>query len=165
MGMGSGLNAFLSLLEAERSSVNLRYITIESDPLTVEQASLLNYPTILNPSMAEQFNQIHASDWGQMVSITDNFSLLKLQGKIEELDIKQDLDLIYFDAFAPTVQPQLWAHPLHKSLYDKLNPGGILVTYCSKGSFRRCLSDIGYKVERLNGPGKKREMLRGTRPQ
>ncbi len=163
MGLGTGLNAFLSLLEAERSSLSITYIAVESDPLTQEEASHLNYASILNPEKSDHFNQIHNSSWEVPVELSENFKFLKLQGNIEDIDLYHKLDLIYFDAFAPTVQPHLWERELHLKLFNRLNHNGCLVTYCSKGSFRRCLTDIGYKVDRLNGPGKKREMLRGIR--
>ena len=162
MGLGTGLNAYLSYLEATALGISIDYHAIESDPITLEDAISLNYPELLGHK-GDPFIGMHKAEWGKRQILNDLFSLTKIKGHLEEYDHQVNYDLIYFDAFSPSSQAQLWQLEVHKPLYDALNIGGCLVTYCSKGSFRRMLIDLGYSIEKLNGPGKKREMLRATR--
>ena len=163
IGFGTGLNAYLTLIEAENQNLKIQYCGIDAYPIQSNIWKQLNYPEILNYS-PELFYQLHA----QLPSthfkvITPNFSFSKIIAKIEAIDISDSYDLIYFDAFAPTTQPELWDESVLQKLYNSLNSGGILVTYCAKGSFKRALKSVGFMDERLPGAAGKREMTRAIR--
>jgi len=162
MGFGTGLNALLSLLESEKYQIKINYYSIESDPVDISIVDKLNYNSVLNLNQthAQQFRLLHELPWNQSYDITENFSFKKIHGTIEEHTMETEVDLIYYDAFSPTTQMHLWEEPVHKSLYQNLKPGGMLVTYCTKGTFKRMLQNLGYKIEKLKGPGRKREILR-----
>lgn len=162
MGFGTGLNALLTLLESERLGLHIQYETIESDPLSSHLLDQLNYSELLacDPTL---FYNLHACKWESAQKISDQFLLFKQQGKLQEILFTSKYDLIYFDAFAPSCQAELWSKEIHRKIFDQLNPGGVLVTYCTQGAFKRNLKEIGYRLEVLNGPGKKREMLRAIK--
>jgi len=165
MGFGTGLNALLTALESSRLSINVCYETIESDPIPNDVAASLNYSSLLSQKDIAQkiISQLHQCPWNEKVDITSSFNFNKINNRIEDSVLSGGYDLIYYDAFAPSCQAQLWQEEIHQKLYNLLNPGGVLVTYCTQGAFRRTLESIGYKIERLNGPGKKREMMRATK--
>ncbi|MDX1943152.1 MAG: tRNA (5-methylaminomethyl-2-thiouridine)(34)-methyltransferase MnmD [Saprospiraceae bacterium] len=163
-GFGSGLNAFLTMLEAEKHQWNIYYETIEAYPINIAQASQLNYPTLLNAShLQEQFLQMHACppDVGQQP--TPNFIFRKILQRFEDVNYSPTFDLIYFDAFAPSAQPDLWNETILVKAYQALKSQGIFVTYCAKGEVKRILKNIGFQVEALPGPPGKREMTRGVK--
>ena len=165
MGFGTGLNAFLTLLDAEQLKLAINYDSIESDPLDKSITKDLNYDYLLSTNKSEdRLSILHSSGWNEEISIGSQFKLRKLKGFIDEHQFDRTYDLIYYDAFAPSSQPELWTEKIHLPIYKALKPGGILVTYCTQGQFRRMLQNLGYGIERLNGPGKKREMLRATKP-
>jgi len=163
MGFGTGLNAFLAYLEANRFNIQINYQTIESDPITKDIYESINYPEQLNINESPAFMKLHTSPWEESVIFNEYFTLTKYHNAIEKQVFNGGIDLIFYDAFAPTCQAHLWEEPIHKKLYELLNPGGALVTYCTKGTFRRMLEGLGYKIEKLNGPAKKREMMRATK--
>ena len=107
---------------------------------------------------------MHSLNWDRQHQLSDSFVFNKIRGQLETYSPSQKFDIIYFDAFAPSSQPHLWEKDIHEKLYNMLNPGGVLVTYCTQGAFRRTLESIGYNITKLNGPGKKREMMRATKP-
>jgi len=164
MGFGTGLNTFLTLVESHKMEIDVDYITIESDPVPQDIVNNLNYPELLHDQeLFDSFQFIHQVPWDKPHQLSEHFSLLKHRGKLEETDLNASFDIIYYDAFAPSSQPHLWEIPIQQKLYSLLNFGGHLVTYCTQGAFRRTLESIGYHIEKLNGPGKKREMLRATK--
>ena len=163
MGFGTGLNCYLTQMESLALNVSIDYHTIESDPIPAEVASKLNYPTLLSGSL-EVFQQMHTLNWNTKHHLSDTFTLNKIKGQLESYTATDTFDLIYYDAFAPSSQPHLWEKDIHEKLYKLLNPGGVLVTYSTQGAFRRTLESIGYRIIKLNGPGKKREMMRATKP-
>ena len=170
VGFGTGLNAWLTLEEAERSRREVCYTGVELYPLAWEAVEQLRYVD----ERWELFKRMHTSPWEKEVELTPYFTLRKMQGDINRL-LKADsllaegdntwkADLIYFDAFAPDKQPEMWSQELFDRLYVLLNDGGILTTYCAKGAVRRMLQTAGFVVERLPGPpGGKREILRGRK--
>ncbi len=163
IGFGTGLNAFLTLIESEKLKINIQYCGIEAYPIDEIIWTNLNYPEILNYS-PESFYQLHRQDSSKIFcTISPNFSFSKINSKVEDIEPSTKFDLIYFDAFAPTTQPELWTAELMQKMYDCLNFGGILVTYCAKGSFKRALKSAGFTIERLPGATGKREMTRATR--
>jgi len=154
----------LSAIESEQLNLNINYCTIESDPIPISQALELNYSKILSSDGTEEIHALlHKAEWSKEIEIKRGFKFKKIKGKLEEIDLPLSFDLIYYDAFAPSCQPHLWTEDIHSKLHESLNQNGVLVTYCTQGAFRRVLEKLGYKIERLNGPGRKREMLRATK--
>lgn len=164
-GFGSGLNAFLTMLEAERHQLqHIYYETIEAYPIDIDQAKLLNYPTLLDaPHLQEKFLQMHTCPSGVDQQLTPNFTFRKTLSRFENADYAAKFDLVYFDAFAPSAQPDLWNENILAKAYNALKSQGIFVTYCAKGEVKRTLKNIGFQVEALPGPPGKREMTRGVK--
>lgn len=163
IGFGTGLNALLTLEAAEQEERPIFYTGIELYPLIWAEVAILKYSD--NPL----FEALHTTVWGEAMNITPHFTLQKIQGDAfavmqDELAAKHSFDVVYFDAFAPEKQPEMWSEALFYNLYASMNENGILTTYCAKGVIRRLLQDVGFKVERLPGPpGGKREILRATK--
>lgn len=158
-GFGTGLNALLTAQYSTKAKIN--YTGIEAFPVTQEELSAMNYGELLeDPKL---FQQLHEAEWEKWVSITDQFNLFKHQSKFEDLQGKEDQDLIYFDAFGPRTQPELWTVDIFKICHAMLKQGGILTTYCAQGQARRNMIAAGFEVERLPGPPGKREMLRAVK--
>lgn len=164
MGFGTGLNAFLTYLEAKKLGLKIRYTGVDAYPLDGQVVSHLNYPAALDMDRENLFFEgLHAAPWGQNVTLTDFFSLNKIRETFECVNFFSQFDLIYYDAFAPNTQPELWEAPIMQKMYDSLLPGGVLVTYCAKGVFKRTLKSVGFEVQSLKGPPGKREMTRATK--
>ena len=165
MGFGTGLNTFLTSLEAERLGLAIEYTTVENNPVDTETLAKLNYCEKVGLTNGNcYFNKIHDLPWDEWTLLNENFALHKLKGSFEEVTFTDSFHLIYFDAFAPNIQPELWEAPLLQKMYDSLLPKGVLVTYCAKGAFKRALKSVGFKVEAPKGPPGKREMVRATKP-
>ena len=163
MGFGTGLNAYLSLLENQRFGIDIHYTSLESDPIHPSLLPQLNYPTLLNQEKGNLFANLHECAWEEPVQLDSNFEILKKECQIEDFSTDSKFDLIYYDAFAPSCQSHLWERGIHEKLYNMLNSKGAMVTYCTQGQFKRNLKGIGYALDILNGPGKKREMLRAIK--
>ena len=164
IGLGTGLNCVLTLLEAKENQRHVHYTGIERYPLNEEIIRKLNYPSIIGKECEEDYFAIHQAPWEEDVCLSPWFTLHKLEGDFTHYSFEQKYDIIYFDAFAPEKQPEMWEQSLFDNLYQVLNEGGILTTYCAKGVVRRMLQTAGFKVERLPGPpGGKREILRATK--
>lgn len=163
-GFGTGLNALLTLQEAERTGRPVRYTGIELYPLAWTEVEALHY------SDDPRLRLLHEAPWEEEVCLTPTFRLLKLRRDLTSWQADNErpplrCDVVYFDAFAPEKQPALWTPAVFRNLYCCLTPGGILTTYCAKGAVRRLMQDIGFRMERLPGPpGGKREILRATKP-
>ena len=166
VGFGTGLNAFLTLLETfNNPDLSIEYFTVERYPLSTDITEQLDYPHLLAPDRADLFAALHRAPWDKPVNITPAFTLHKIEGDIATVPLPDDINLIYFDAFAPEKQPEMWDENLFRTLYRLMAAEGILTTYCAKGAVRRMLQAIGFRVERLPGPpGGKREILRATKP-
>ncbi|CAN5870040.1 tRNA (5-methylaminomethyl-2-thiouridine)(34)-methyltransferase MnmD [soil metagenome] len=166
IGFGTGLNAFLVLLKCivEMNRI-VSYTSLEAFPLEEEEFTALNYAEALNfRDQQDKFLALHRAEWEVPTAIENGFTLLKKKIKLEDFIPEQtSFDLIFFDAFSPEAQPELWTEEIFKKLYEGMKPGGILVTYCAKGQVRRDLIAAGFSVERLEGPPGKREMLRGRK--
>jgi tRNA U34 5-methylaminomethyl-2-thiouridine-forming methyltransferase MnmC len=160
IGFGTGLNAFLTLLHAD---VPVEYYTVELYPLPFDVVCSLNYGEIICPGKEELFRSLHTAAWDMSVKITDLFTLHKIQGDSNTCVLPGDIGLVYFDAFAPDKQPEMWNQDIFNKLYQSMIPGGVLTTYCAKGSVRRMMQKAGYSMERIPGPPGKREMLRATK--
>lgn len=164
IGLGTGLNCVLTLLEAKESQRHVYYTGIERYPLNEEIIRKLNYPSIIGKGCEEDYFAIHQAPWEEDACLSPWFTLHKMEGDFTHYSFEQKYDIIYFDAFAPEKQPEMWEQSLFDNLYQVLNEGGILTTYCAKGVVRRMLQTAGFKVERLPGPpGGKREILRATK--
>lgn len=165
MGFGAGLNALLTLLEALRKNLDIDYTTVEAFPISTEQSAQLNFTRALNaPELEESFQSMHRMDWGLRTALAPGFHFTKWKQTFEAYQAERTFDVIYFDAFAPGAQPELWEIPLLEKMYKALNPGGALTTYCAKGSVKRDLKALGFIVESLEGPPGKREMTRAHKP-
>lgn len=160
IGFGTGLNAFLTLLEAERSGHPVHYYSIERYPLEPETVRALNYG---EGSYQDRFQALHAAPWNEPALITPRFTLHKILGDSNHCALPEKIDLVYFDAFAPDKQPEMWNPGIFGKLYACMTPGALLTTYCAKGAVRRMMKEAGYSVERIPGPPGKREMLRAVR--
>lgn len=164
IGFGTGLNALLTLMHAEKSSVNLLYEGVEAYPVSSEELAQLNYLEAADAQAFEAvFEKMHQLPWEQTEIITEAFQLKKRKQTFETLEDQDQHNLIYFDAFGARVQPELWEEPIFQKMSNALKPGGVLVTYAAKGSVRRAMQAVGFKVERLPGPPGKREMLRAVK--
>lgn len=162
IGFGTGLNALLTVAAGAAQEVEVHYTGVEAYPLSWEEARLLNYASQMGEvEAAGWFAALHRAAWGEDVVIREGFVLHKLRGKIEEFVLAEPVDLIYFDAFAPTKQPELWTVGVFERMRGMLRAGGLLTTYCSKGDVRRAMLAAGFRVEKVGGPVGKREMLRG----
>ena len=164
VGFGTGLNAFLTLIEAEKHTINVQYSAIELYPLIEEEYKLLNYGEIVDvPTLQTVFQKLHACEWNNEVNIVPGFSLLKVNQSLLNFTTGRCYDLVYFDAFAPGAQPELWTKEVFEKVYAMMYANGVLVTYCSKGDVRRAMQSAGFIIEKIPGPPGKREMIRATR--
>jgi tRNA U34 5-methylaminomethyl-2-thiouridine-forming methyltransferase MnmC len=165
IGFGTGLNTFLTLLSAQKKEITVNYSGLEAYPLSQEIVGELNYTKELNSSTKEQlfFNKLHQEGWGEAKEITSYFNLTKKEIKLDDYQPEQQFDIIYFDAFGPNTQPEMWTKVVFEKMFDALVEGGILVTYCAKGSVKRTLKEVGFTLESLPGPPGKREMTRGLK--
>ncbi|RYY99540.1 MAG: hypothetical protein EOO11_04640 [Chitinophagaceae bacterium] len=161
MGFGTGLNALLTALEAERRRLPVCYTSIEAHPLPAEVAGALNYGD--KAGAPQLFRDLHEAHWGGDVAAGPYFTLRKEQALLEEFRTTQRFHVIYYDAFAPSSQPELWTAERFRQLHDLLLPGGVLVTYCSKSIVRNAMSEAGFLVTKPPGPWGKREMVRAVR--
>lgn len=164
IGFGTGLNAWLTLLEAPKLSLNISYVGVEAYPVAEEVWQQMNFDTLANDTgLQNAFSKLHDSDWEQWNQITPNFKLLKKQMFFHDIDFSQEFDLIYFDAFGYRVQPELWSETIFAKMYQVLKPNGVLVTYACRGPIKRAMQANGFLVEKLPGPAGKREMLRAIK--
>ena len=164
MGFGTGLNALLTYQFAHEHGKTIEYIGIEAFPVEDELIEGLNYVNEIDPKLEDVFNKIHAVNWNEFVEISPFFKLKKVQQKLEEfIPESKTIDLVYYDAFGPRAQEEMWDKNLLEKMYDLLFEDGVLVSYCAKGQFKRDLKSLGLTVEALPGPPGKREMTRGTK--
>jgi len=164
IGFGTGLNAFITLLEAEKLNLNINYNGAEAYPISEAEIKALNYTKALKAeNKAGLFKTLHNTVWEKTLKIKEGFNLTKRKQLFSEIKDVGVHNIIYFDAFGARVQPELWTHAIFEIMYRALKPNGILVTYCAKGSVRRAMQTVGFSVERLQGPPGKREMLRATK--
>lgn len=159
-GFGTGLNAYLTMLESKKK---ISYTSIELYPLTEKEYSSLNHHKIILNGSEKSFLKLHKVKWGEFCNINENFRLKKINEDLTLHSFEKGYDVVYFDAFAPDVQPHLWTEDLFKKIYNSMNLGGILTTYCVKGIVKRALKSCGFKIEKLPGALGKREMLRAIK--
>ena len=164
IGFGTGLNSFITFLEAPKLNLAIDYVGVEAYPIGEEEIRQLNYvKTLKADGFRNVFDEMHHQEWDFKNEFSATFCLTKRKQFFNEINDKDAFDLIYFDAFGARVQPELWTEVLFKKMYIALKNDGVLVTYSAKGSVRRAMQSVGFAVERLAGPPGKREMLRATK--
>jgi len=162
-GFGTGLNAFLSLIEASDKNLQIDYTTLEKYPLPESITNQLNYAKEFPQKFHIYFKDICNCPWNNLIPITDNFHIKKIQTDFSDFIFEKSYDVVYYDAFAPDKQKDVWSQEIFNKIFNHLNPEGILTTYCAKGVIRRMLQSAGFYVERIPGPPGKREMLRASK--
>ncbi|MBL7779293.1 MAG: tRNA (5-methylaminomethyl-2-thiouridine)(34)-methyltransferase MnmD [Chitinophagales bacterium] len=162
VGFGTGLNALLTMLHADKRYLKLHYETIELYPLSIETIKQLNYTTQLGFEFCYgPYHTLHLCRWGETHTVTPQMSFKKLQLSLQQASLPENhFHLIYFDAFAPQHQPEMWTVEVFEKMYKSLCTGGVLVTYCSKSAVQRNMRSAGFEIEKLQGPPGKREMIR-----
>ena len=164
IGFGTGLNAFITFLEADKKNIKIDYVGVEAYPVAADEVEKLNYVAELKAENNQLvFNEMHTTSWDEKQTISDNFNLTKRKQFFADINDENTFDLIYFDAFGATNQPELWTEEIFQKMFTALKVGGILTTYAAKGSVRRAMQSVGFTVERLAGPPGKREMLRAIK--
>lgn len=165
VGFGTGLNALLTAIQAEKEQRKTTYFTIENYPLDKPIIDQLNYGQFFSEQAKLWYQKIHSCPWNKTAEITPWFSLQKIK-----LDITTSplsglglFDIVYFDAFGPDKQPEMWTPEIFKKIYNHCSTGSIFVTYSAKGEVRRQLGNAGFEMERLTGPPGKKQMLRGIK--
>lgn len=161
VGMGTGLNVLTTLKASTLNNLKVHYETIEAFPILEHELEQINYDSLLQMGN-DLLIKIHSSVWGEDIEFNNGFYLKKYKQKLQEYIMEEEsFDVVYFDAFAPEKQPEMWTPDIFCKLYKGLKEGGALVTYCVKGEIRRRLQSVGFAVEKLKGPvGGKREMCR-----
>ncbi|MBN4065784.1 tRNA (5-methylaminomethyl-2-thiouridine)(34)-methyltransferase MnmD [Candidatus Amoebophilus asiaticus] len=161
IGMGTGLNVFLTYLDAYKTNKKIHYTTLETSPLEISLAEQLNYVNLLNANEHDQvFRKIHELPWNEESSLGNNFTLNKMKESLVNVNLPGKFNLVFYDAFAPDIQPELWGSDVFRKVYDCMLESSILVTYCAKGSVKRSMKNIGFKIEIIQGALGKREMIR-----
>lgn len=162
IGFGTGLNALLTLLYAKEKKLKVNYETIEAFPVIISEIQNINFPEQLQVERT-LFEKLHQLSWEQTHPVTEYFHLKKRKQYFDSISDSNRFELIYFDAFGPRVQPELWTVAIFKLMHKALKKQGVLVTYSANSNARRALLSVGFQVEKLPGPPGKREMLRATK--
>lgn len=163
IGFGTGLNCLLTGLEISATSKIIHYTALEPYPLSTDIIGQLNYPSLFEDAQRKKlFADMHSTNEGT-IKLLPNFTLQKINTKLETAALSdKHFDLVYFDAFAPAIQPELWTLGIFTKLHKAMKKGAILVTYCAKGEVKRNLKQAGFSIENPAGPIGKREMTRAT---
>lgn len=162
VGLGTALNALLTLVFAEENKVSIRYTSLETFPLPQEIWSKVSYAQ--NEQQSQWYKAIHEAAWNEWVVISPHFSIRKMEAPAESVSLEeQEFDLMYYDAFGPRAQAEMWRVELFARLTQFMKTDSLWVTYCAKGQVRRDLEACGWNMERIPGPPGKREMLRGKK--
>lgn len=159
VGFGTGLNCLLTLLEISKSNQKVSYDALEPFPVEPSVLLNLNYPLLLGAESAKAYKSIISSNWDVDVAIDDNCKLRKINQKLEDFVPDNTYHLVYFDAFSPEIQPEMWSEANFKKIYDAMFPDGLLLTYSCKGIVKRALKSVGFSITKLAGPPGKREIL------
>ena len=165
VGFGTGLNALLTAVNPATEKINIQYDAIEPHPLPFELTSQLNYPDQLNHSKGKSYLEaLHMAPWEERTELTSNFTIHKHQADIQKTILEKDhYDVVYFDAFAPNKQPQLWDLDILASIVESIKTARIFVTYSAKGQLKRDLKSLGMTVESLAGPPGKAQVIRALK--
>ena len=164
MGFGTGLNAILTFEQSEKEGLTVQYDSLEAYPLDWETVKEVGYQDFLSADNQEIFREMHDCPWERNMPLGQKFIIHKIHQKLSDYKGKNsNYDLIYYDAFGPKVQPDLWNEQSLKKMFELLKPSGILITYCAQGQFKRNLKSVGFEVESLAGPPGKREITRAIK--
>lgn len=164
MGFGTGLNALLTLIAAADCRQKIYYETVEAFPLEKKFFEKLNYcKELKRPDMQSLFLKLHNCEWQKEILVNSFFDFKKINASFQNYIFSKPFDIIFYDAFAPGTQPELWAKEIFTKLFDALSQNGLLVTYCSKGDTKRAMQAAGFAVEKLPGPLYKRQILRAVK--
>jgi tRNA U34 5-methylaminomethyl-2-thiouridine-forming methyltransferase MnmC len=164
IGFGTGLNALITLLEAEKRNLKINYVGVEAYPIALDEIAQLNYVTQLeSPEKQVDFEKMHTSTWEEKTSINSNFTLTKRKLSFADISDENTFDLIYFDAFGFTVQPELWNEVIFEIMYKSLKNRGILTTYACRTSIKKAMQHAGFQTLKLPGAPGKREMLKALK--
>lgn len=165
IGFGTGLNAMLTLNKAAETNQIIHYTGLEAYSVSLEELKDLKYDTLPEiKDNVELFWKLHSVKWNEASEVTSTFQLLKLESFLNTFEPQETTyDLVYFDAFGPRVQPEMWTFEIFETLFKSMKEAGIFVTYCAKGQVRRDLIKVGFQVEKIPGPPGKREMLRARK--
>jgi tRNA U34 5-methylaminomethyl-2-thiouridine-forming methyltransferase MnmC len=162
IGFGTGLNALLTQINCDKRKIKNTYHTIDNNPIQSDKYNALNFCKELKIDNTN-FLKMHNGAWDKELTISDNFTLLKIHNDLQSFNNKINYDIIYFDAFSPEKQPELWEENIFKNLFNSLNTQGILITYCAKGEIKRRLKKVGFKINSLPGPIGKREITQAKK--
>ena len=164
IGFGTGLNAFITFLEAQKNNQKINYVGVEAYPVENEHILQMNYVQELNAINDEAiFSKMHNAHWETEIELSNNFHLTKRKQFFQDITDSNAFDLIYFDAFGFSAQPDLWSEEIFKIMYNALKPKGVLVTYACRTSIQNAMLSTGFNIEKLPGAPGKREMLRGVK--
>lgn len=162
MGLGTGLNAIMTAQHADTLQKNIHFTSIEKYPIAESIYSQLNYASLLHCAIELQ-EIVHTSPWDMDHKLTEQFTFNKRQQDLMDVTLDQTVDVIFYDAFGPRTQPELWNLEAVQKLESMMSPNAVLVTYCAQGAFRRNLISVGLEVSRIPGPPGKREMIRAIK--
>jgi tRNA U34 5-methylaminomethyl-2-thiouridine-forming methyltransferase MnmC len=164
IGFGTGLNAFITFLESKKLNQTIDYVGVEAYPVSADEVLSMNYVSELNAENENSiFKKMHECNWEEQIDLRKDFLLTKRKQFFADIDDVEKFDLIYFDAFGYTVQPELWSTAIFQKMYNALKPNGILVTYAARGVIKRSMKEVGFTVDKLAGPPGKREMFRARK--
>ena len=164
IGFGTGLNAFITFLESQKLNQTIDYVGVEAYPVSADEVVSMNYISELNAeNESEIFKKMHQCNWNEQIILRADFLFTKRQQFFADINDVEMFDLIYFDAFGFDVQPELWSTSIFQKMYDALKPKSVLVTYAARGVVKRSMIEVGFTVEKLEGPPGKREMFRAKK--
>lgn len=165
VGFGTGLNALLTVLESKKQRRKINYVAIEPEPVEEETLVQLNFASVIGSTEAVgYYKKIHQAGWVYPAFLSDYFIISKIKAKLADITLRDEqFHLVYFDAFGPDIQPELWTEEVFAQIYKCMKYNGILVTYSCKGTVKRALKTAGFTIEKLPGPAGKREVLRATK--
>lgn len=163
VGFGTGLNALLTVLESNNDGRKVRYTSVEKYPLPEKIIKALNYGKLTGSYGNNVFRAIHEAKWDIPAVINENFILTKVRGDIINDPVDGNFDVVYFDAFGPEKQPDIWSRPVFEKINRIIDRSGILVTYSARGEVKRTLRELGFKVSVLPGPPGKRHVIRAIK--
>jgi len=164
IGFGTGLNAFITFLESKKLNQTIDYVGVEAYPVSAEEVLSMNYVQELNAeNESSLFEKMHECNWEEQIALRKDFWFMKRKQFFADIEDIEKFDLIYFDAFGYNVQPELWSTAIFQKMYNALKPNGILVTYAARGVVKRNMKEVGFAVEKLEGPPGKREMFRARK--
>jgi tRNA U34 5-methylaminomethyl-2-thiouridine-forming methyltransferase MnmC len=164
IGFGTGLNALITMLEAEKRQIKVNYVGVEAYPVTLDEIVQLNYATQLEvPNRQADFEHLHTLPWEVTTDVTPYFTLTKRKQFFSDITDENAFDLVYFDAFGYNVQPELWNEAIFEKMYLALKSNGILTTYACRTTIKNAMQAVGFQTMKLPGAPGKREMLRALK--